>query len=142
MRRLLVRGGIVGVRDSDYGTCTWSPQEPRLARWLEVYHAVARANGAEPDAGRYLYGWLVRAGFVELLLSGTTWTFPGQDSVEAWAASWAERTVASNLATRAIDHGIAARTELESIAEGFRRWCRDPAAFFSIGHIEALGRKP
>jgi ubiquinone/menaquinone biosynthesis C-methylase UbiE len=142
VRRLLVRGGIVGVRDSDYGTCTWSPPDERLTRWLEVYRAVARANGAEPDAGRYLHGWLLRAGFEQLRLSGTTWTFPGYDSVEAWATSWADRTVGSNLATKALEYGIATRTELESIAEGFRQWCRDPAAFFSIGHVEALGRKP
>ena len=142
MKRLLVRGGIVGVRDSDYGTCTWSPPDARLTRWLEVYHAVARANGAEADAGRYLHGWLVRAGFDDLRLSGTTWTFPGYDSAAAWSNSWAERTVDSNLAAKAVGHGIATRSALESIAEGFRQWGRDPEAFFSIGHVEALGFKP
>jgi SAM-dependent methyltransferase len=142
MKRLLVRGGLVAVRDGDYGTCTWSPAEPRIARWLEIYHAVASANGADADAGRHLHGWLVQAGFEELHLSGTTWTFPGYDSVEAWSISWAERTVDSNLAAKAVEYGIATRSELASIAEGFRRWCRDPAAFFSIGHVEALGRKP
>jgi ubiquinone/menaquinone biosynthesis C-methylase UbiE len=142
MKRVLARGGLVAVRDSDYGTCTWSPPEPRIGRWVEIYHAVARANGADADAGRHLYGWLVRAGFQDLRLSGTTWTFPGYDSVEEWSTSWAERTVDSNLATKAVEYGIATRSELESIAEGFRRWCREPEAFFSIGHIEALGRKP
>ena len=142
MKRVLARGGLVAVRDSDYGTCTWSPPEPRIARWLEIYHAVASENGADADAGRHLYGWLVRAGFEDLRLSGTTWTFPGYDSVEEWSISWAERTVDSNLATKAVEYGIATRSELESIAEGFRRWCREPEAFFSIGHVEALGRKP
>ena len=142
MKRVLARGGLVAVRDSDYGTCTWSPPEPRIARWLEIYHAVARANGADADAGRHLYGWLVRAGFAEIRLSGTTWTFPGYDSVQEWSISRAERTVGSNLAAQAVEYGIATRSELESIAEGFRRWCREPEAFFSIGHVEALGRKP
>jgi ubiquinone/menaquinone biosynthesis C-methylase UbiE len=141
MKRLLVAGGIVGVRDSDYGTCTWSPPDERIARWLAVYHAVARANGAEADAGRYLHGWLLEAGFTDVRPSGTTWTFPGYDSVEAWARSWADRTVASNLASKAVEHGIAGREELARIADGFREWCRQPAAFFSIGHVEALGRK-
>ena len=53
MKRLLARGGFVAVRDSDYGTCTWSPPEPRIARWLEIYYAVASANGADADAGRH-----------------------------------------------------------------------------------------
>jgi hypothetical protein len=142
MRRLLERGGLLGVRDSDYGTCTWSPADARLARWLELYHAVARANGAEADAGRYLHGWVLSAGFETLRVSGTTWTFPGHDAVETWAMSWAARTVGSNLATKAIEYGIATRNDLETIAAGFREWCRDPAAFFSIGHVEVLASKP
>ena len=141
-KRLLAPGGIVAVRDSDYGTCTWSPPHAALKRWLEVYHAVARANRAEPDAGRFLHGWLHEAGFDTIALSGTTWTFPGYDTVESWGTSWAARTVGSNLATNAIDYGIATREELEGIAAGFRAWCRAPAAFFSIGHVEALGRRP
>jgi ubiquinone/menaquinone biosynthesis C-methylase UbiE len=141
MKRLLASDGYVGVRDSDYGTSTWSPPNERIARWLEVYHAVASANGAEADAGRYLHGWLHAAGFDDIRVSGTTWTFPGYDTVETWATSWAARTTGSNLATGALEHGIATREELERIAEGFREWCAHPAAFFSIGHVEALGRK-
>jgi ubiquinone/menaquinone biosynthesis C-methylase UbiE len=142
VKRLLVHGGLVGVRDSDYGTCTWSPPDERLARWLRVYHAVAAANGAQADAGRYLHDWLLQAGFEDIRLSGTTWTFPGYDSVETWATSWAERITGSNLATGAVEYGIASRRDLEEIAEGFRQWCRHPAAFFSIGHVEALARRP
>jgi ubiquinone/menaquinone biosynthesis C-methylase UbiE len=142
MKRILKTGGIVGVRDSDYGTCTWSPPDARIEDWCRVYHAVARANGAEADAGRYLHGWLLEAGFAEPRMSGTTWTFPGYDSVDAWASSWADRTTDSNLATGALEYGIASRAELATIAAGFREWCRDPAAFFTIGHVEALGRKP
>lgn len=141
LRRLLRPGGIVAVRDSDYGTSTWSPPDDRLQRWLEIYHAVAARNGGEADAGRYLYGWLREAGFGEVRLSGTTWTFPGYDSAENWATSWAERTTQSNLAVKAVEYGIASSGELEDIADGFRQWCRQPAAFFSIGHVEALAQR-
>ncbi len=138
MRRLLRADGIIAVRDSDYGTCTWNPPDERLRRWLEVYHAVAARNGAEADAGRYLYGWLHQAGFSDVTLSGTTWTFPGYGSVADWATSWAERTTHSNLAAKAVEYRIADAEELAGIADGFREWCRNPAAFFSIGHVEAL----
>jgi ubiquinone/menaquinone biosynthesis C-methylase UbiE len=141
MRRLLKPGGIVAVRDSDYGTCTWSPPDDRLARWLAIYHAVATRNGADADAGRYLHGWVRAAGFRDLRVSGTTWTYPGYDSVETWALSWAERTTHSNLATKAVEYGIASTAELEAVAAGYREWCRDPSAFFSIGHVEVLGWK-
>jgi SAM-dependent methyltransferase len=141
MKRLLRPGGLVGVRDSDYGTSAWSPPDARIARWLALYHAVAARNGGEADAGRYLHGWLRDAGFTAIALSGTTWTFPGYDTVESWATSWAERVVRSNLATKAVEYGMADRGELEAIADGFREWALNPAAFFSIGHVEALGRR-
>jgi SAM-dependent methyltransferase len=141
IHRLLAPGGIVAVRDSDYGTCTWSPAADELTRWLEIYSAVARRNGAEPDAGRHLLGWVRGAGFSDPQVSGTTWTFPGYDSPRVWAESWAERTVQSNLAAKAVEYGIASRVELEAIAAGFRRWGQSPDAFFSIGHVEVLARK-
>lgn len=140
MRGLLVPGGLVAVRDSDYGTCAWSPAAPELSRWLEIYSAVARRNGGEPDAGRHLSGWVRRAGFGEARVSGTTWTFPGYESPQVWAESWAERTLHSNLATKAIEYGIATAAELAAVAAGFRRWGTSPDAFFSIGHVEVLAR--
>lgn len=140
MRRLLAPGGIVAVRDSDYGICTWSPAADEIARWLEIYRAVAHRNGGEPDAGRHLHGWVRAAGFGEAQVSGTTWTFPGYDSPRAWAESWAERTVRSNLAAKAVAYGIATREELEAVAAGFRRWGQLEDAFFSIGHVEVLAR--
>ena len=140
MRGLLAPGGVVAVRDSDYGTCTWSPAAPELTRWLEIYRAVARRNGGEPDAGRHLRGWVRRAGFADVQVSGTTWTFPGYDAAEAWADAWAERTVHSNLGRKAIEYGMATAAELEAVAAGFRRWGQSPDAFFSIGHVEVLAR--
>ena len=63
MRRVCAPGGVVAARDSDYATFTWWPEDPRLTRWLELYHDVARGNDAEPDAGRRLLAWAHDAGF-------------------------------------------------------------------------------
>lgn len=139
--RLLAPGGFVAVRDSDYGICTWSPDADALRRWLAIYSAVARRNGGEPDAGRHLYGWVAAAGFVDAQVSGTTWTFPGYDAPRVWAESWAERTLHSNLATKAVEYGIATPEELASVAHGWRAWGQSPNAFFSIGHVEVLARR-
>lgn len=138
MAALLRPGGLVAVRDSDYGTCTWSPADPHLERWLEIYHAVAARNGGEADAGRWLHGWVRAAGLAPLQVSGTTWTFPGYDTVVTWATSWAERTTGSNLAVKAVEYGIASAAELATIAAGWRAWGARPDAFFSIGHVEIV----
>jgi SAM-dependent methyltransferase len=43
-------------------------------RWLDLYRAVARSNAAEPDAGRFLKGWALAAGFRDVQATSSTWT--------------------------------------------------------------------
>jgi ubiquinone/menaquinone biosynthesis C-methylase UbiE len=62
MRRVLRKGGILAIRDSDYGGFVWAPTDPLLDRWMELYHDVCSHNGAQADAGRYLLGWARAAG--------------------------------------------------------------------------------
>ena len=63
MRRVLRPGGLLGVRDADYATMHPAPKFAEYERWDALYHAVAYVNNAEPDAGRYLSGWVRAAGF-------------------------------------------------------------------------------
>ena len=65
MGALVRPGGIVAVRDGDYSAFTWAPEDPGLSRWLELYMAVTRHNGAEANAARYLPAWARAAGFDE-----------------------------------------------------------------------------
>jgi ubiquinone/menaquinone biosynthesis C-methylase UbiE len=62
MRRVCRPGGIVAARDADYGAMFWHPAEPGLAEWQRLYRAVARSVGGEPDAGRHLRSWAMKAG--------------------------------------------------------------------------------
>src|SRR4030095_5203164 len=63
MRRVLRPGGLLAARDGGYPCFAWAPRDPLLTRWLELYRAVARRNAGEPDAGRFLKGWALDAGF-------------------------------------------------------------------------------
>ena len=75
MRRVCKPGGLVAVRDADYSAMTWHPPSAGLARWLQLYHEVARSNGGEPDAGRRLLGWARDAGFSEIDSQPGAWCF-------------------------------------------------------------------
>ena len=142
LRRVVRPGGLVGVRDADYATMVHAPREPLLDRWLELYHAVARRNGAEADAGRYLRGWLLDAGYVDVEMSTSSWVFQEPRQVLNWGDSWAERVTSSALAEQAVEYGLAERGELKAIAEAWRGWARKPDAFFAFLHVEGLGRVP
>src|SRR3954451_21245710 len=62
MARVCRPGGVIAVRDVDYGAFVTFPADAGLARWLGLYHRGARRNGAEPDAGRRLLSWAHAAG--------------------------------------------------------------------------------
>jgi len=140
-RWLLRPGGVLGVREADYGAMTWAPADQRLTRFFQVYAEVARRNGGNANAGRELRGWLVEAGFDDVTITTSTWTFADPDATQRWGDSWAQRVTESALAGHAIEYGIATREELQEIAVGWREWARWPTAFFAVVHVEGLGRR-
>lgn len=142
MRRVLRPGGLLAVRDADYGTMTWWPRSERLQRFFDLYHAVAVRNGADADAGRRLASWVREAGFVDLRLSGTVVMFTEREAVANWGLSWAERAVHSNVGRHAMEYGLSTAEELEQLADGWRAWASDPEAFFLYVNVEVLARRP
>jgi SAM-dependent methyltransferase len=141
MRRVLRRGGILAVRDSDYGAFVWAPADPLLDRWLALYHNVCRRNGADADAGRHLLGWARAAGFGEIEPSTSTWTFADSASRLWWGDLWAERVTDSALAQQAVDYGLSTREELGAISRAWRRWAQHDDAFFAVLHAELIARR-
>lgn len=140
MRRVLKPGGLLAVRDGDYECFGWAPLDPLLSRWLEVYRAVARRNGGEPDAGRFLKGWAHDAGFREVVATSSTWTYANPQSCEWWGGLWADRRELSSLGDQAVAYGLSTREELGAIAAAFRAWAKQPDAFFMVPHGEILAR--
>ncbi|MGB7219272.1 MAG: methyltransferase domain-containing protein [Vicinamibacterales bacterium] len=138
MRRVLRPGGLLAARDSDYARFAWAPPDPLLTRWLEVYRAVARRNAGEPDAGRFLKGWALDAGFRDVQATSSNWTYADPQSCEWWGSLWADRCELSSLGEQAVAYGLSTREELGAIAGAFRAWARQPDAFFMVPHGEIL----
>ena len=141
-RRVLRPGGLLAVRDSDYAGFFWSPAEPRLDRWLALYHELTARNGAEADAGRFLPAWVAAAGFADLTVGSSTWTFADPGDRAWWGGLWADRVEQSSYATQARAAGLADDAELADIAAGWRHWAAQPDAVFVVPHVEVLARRP
>jgi SAM-dependent methyltransferase len=140
MRRVCARGGIVAVRDSDYGAFTWYPAVPELDEWLRLYRRLARQNHGEPDAGRRLLAWTRRAGLTDVTAGSSTWCFATPEDRAWWAGTWADRVVGSRFAEQAVASGAADRADLERIAAGWRTWAAAPDGWMSLLHGEVLAR--
>ena len=142
MRRVCRPGGVIAARDSDYGAFAWFPELPALDDWSRLYHAVARHNGGEPDAGRRLFSWARAAGFTDVTTSAATWCFATEEERAWWSGLWADRTTASVYAELAVDGGHATAVQLAEIAEAWREWGRQEDAWFMDPHGEILCRVP
>ncbi len=139
LRRVLRPGGLLAVRETDYGAYFWEPASAGLDRWLELYHLVTARNGAEADAGRHLPSWIRQAGFDELTVSSSNWTFAGPDRAW-WGESWADRVRLSAYATQAVEYGLSTPEELEDLATAWREWADAPDALFVVPHVEVLAQ--
>ena len=139
MRRVCRPGGLVAVRDADYGAMTWWPPTEGLSGWLDTYHAVARGNGAEPDAGRRLLSWAQGAGLLAAEGSASTWCYATPESRRWWSESWQARALQSAFADQAREAGRT-DADLASYAAGWREWGAAPDGWFVIVHGEVLAR--
>lgn len=136
LRRVCVPGGIVAVRDADYGRFRWSPPSATLERWRDLYRRAARANGGEPDAGRYLAGWARKAGFTDATVTTSSWCYTTPADRDEWGAMWADRIQHSALARQLVDSTLADTAELAAIAAAWRDWAASPDAWLTIPHTE------
>jgi SAM-dependent methyltransferase len=141
MRRVCMPGGLVAVRDADYSAMIWHPPSVALARWLQLYHEVARSNGGDPDAGRRLLGWAHTAGFSDVDSSASAWCFATSTDIAWWSDTWAARLSHSDFAHQAVEQGLSDLAELAELAEGWRRWGELADAWFAVLHGEILCRR-
>ena len=143
MRRVLRPGGLLAVRDSDYGAFVWAPPDDRLDRWMQLYHRVTERNGAQADAGRWLPAWVAAAGFTAPTVSSSTWTFADRSRPRAGGVSCGpSRVRRSSFATQAKEYGLSDDAELDDLAAAFESWAAEPDGVFVVVHVEVLARAP
>jgi 2-polyprenyl-3-methyl-5-hydroxy-6-metoxy-1,4-benzoquinol methylase len=140
MARVCRPGGVIAVRDVDYAATTWFPADPGLDGWLTLYGRVARANGAEPDAGRRLLSWAHAAGLRDTVATASTYCFASPGERQWWGRSWAGRATASAFAEQALAYGLATPAELEEIAAAWLRWSEADDGWLGMMHGELLIR--
>lgn len=142
LARVTRPGGIVAVRDSDYGAFAWWPRLPLLDTWLDLYRTAAYANGGEPDAGRRLLAWAHAAGLTDVVATASTWCYATPDSRAWWGGMWSERIVDSAIARQLTGSGLATDAELSAISRAWLEWASEDDGWFSLLHGELICRVP
>jgi SAM-dependent methyltransferase len=141
MRRVCKPGGIVAARDSDYAGFCWFPEVPALDDWRTLYHALAKANGGDPDAGRKLFSWAQAAGFSDVTASSATWCFATPADRAWWGGMWADRIVGSAMASQAVASAAATPDELAAMSAGWSAWAGADDGWISLLHGQIVCRR-
>ena len=140
--RLAKHGGLVGVREVDWGTFAAFPESDALDDFRRVYDAVAIRNGGTPQAGRHVLEWMEATGeLTDVQITSSTWTFYEEGGKSWWGDQWSQRILDSDIAVKAIDYGIATRPELEAISRGWQEWKNAPGSVSCFTHFEGLARR-
>jgi ubiquinone/menaquinone biosynthesis C-methylase UbiE len=140
LRRVLRTDGVLAARESDFGAFTWAPRDPVLDRWLELYFAVTERNGHDARIGPRLLGLAQQAGFSDVVLTSSNWTYADPESRAWWGGLWADRIRYSRIAEQAVEYGLSDAKELEQIADAFVRWAAAPDGVWVIPCMEILAR--
>jgi SAM-dependent methyltransferase len=140
LRRVLAVDGVLAARDSDYSAFTWAPADPLLDRWMELYLAVTSRNGHDACIGPKLASVALEAGFGEVEVTSSTWTYAAPAARAWWGGLWADRVRYSRFGEQAVAYGLSRTEELESIAAAWLRWAKAPDAVFVVPHVEILAR--
>ena len=113
---------------------------PELDHWLDLYRRAARANGGEPDAGRRLLAWARAAGFDDITVTTSNWTYANPEDRARWGGMWADRILESALARQLVDSEMATSSDLQAISDGWKRWAADGDGWYLVPHGEIIAR--
>ncbi|MGV8912837.1 MAG: hypothetical protein ACOH14_09520 [Rhodoglobus sp.] len=108
--------------------------------WADVYDAVHRSNGGEPNAGRRLKSWAMQAGFTDIAASASLWNFADEVDREWWGSMWEARVLESAFAEDALSKSLATQEVLQQISAAWREWADSPVGWMAMPHGEILAR--
>lgn len=140
LARVVRPGGVIAVRDGDYGAFAWYPEHAALDEWRALYRAVARRSGGEPDAGRHLVAWAHAAGLHDLAVTSSTWTYTRGKGLDWWSGTWSERVLSATFVGHVLASGLATRADLDRLSRAWLEWAEHPDACFFAPSGEVLAR--
>ena len=142
MLRTLRPGGLLAIRDVDWETVAYWPDDPWIDRFVEVHLKTWYRNGGEPAMGRRLRALFNASGLTDVRVTAAVWCYTTPADTIAWGESYSERLLASPMGERMIEYGYASRADVQAMAAAFRAWAIHPDAAWAFTNFAALGRKP
>lgn len=136
IRRVLKPGGLIGVRDCDWGGRIYAPATARLDEWFGLTVQIRQRNGGDPFLGRKLRSLLREAGFTISKTSVSSWTPGTLNEVQLFATFL--KAQLQGFAKTAQEAGWMTQVEINSVSEEIDAWSSSPDAFYLDTYCEAI----
>ena len=144
MKRVLKPNGLIGVRDCDWSSGVFWPEDPLVQEAATLYARVWSHNGGHPNLGRQLRGVLHNAGFTDVI-SSTSFRWDGShdhptNGSPSFGQLLAERLLLPNFQKPIVEHGWSDPDTLQRISQACRDWASHPDAYAAMIMTEVVAR--
>jgi hypothetical protein len=136
---VLKPGGLLGLRDDDWGAYFWEPTDPLIELAVGLVVKVWEHNGGDPFYPRHQRRLLREAGFARTAGSASA----GYRGTPEETRGWAEVVIAHNRAPAfvqtVLEQGWADEATLAATDDALRAWGEHPDAYQAVMMCEAIG---
>jgi ubiquinone/menaquinone biosynthesis C-methylase UbiE len=139
MRRVLRPGGVVGIRDDDWGAYLLEPSTPLVGQAIALIQRVVEYNGGDFCRARY-HGRLLRAaGFVRVETYATCGGSGTTEPIDLFAGVLARQLRDPSFEAVVRSQGWADHPTLAAMIAAIKAWAAAPDAYLAFMKPAAVG---
>lgn len=139
IRRVLAPGGLLGLRDDDWGAYLWEPRHPLVELAMDLIFRVMQHNGGDAFYPRHQRRLLREAGFVRTAGSASAGCNGTAEAARNWAAAVVEHNSAPAFVQTVLEQAWADEAALAATYDALRAWGEHPDAYQAVMMCEAIG---
>ncbi len=141
MRRVLKPGGIVGIREEDWGSHLLAPHLPLVEETFELYFKYWQHNGGDPYLPRGYREILRESGFINVEVTGTAEVEATSEATRFYAQLFARHINEPIFLHTVTELGWIDSDKIEEMRSAWLEWGEHPDAFKALIYAEGVGWK-